>query len=191
MNRASAVAQLKDVYRVLSADLDAAVAYGKANPSAFAHRTLVRSFFALVEGLTFQLRQVTLATLESVPGQLSIAEAALLREVRYRLNSSGEPEESDEFQKMLPTLLFTVRTYVRNHGAQFTPDLSNHGWGALKKAVALRNRITHPKSLADLEIGEQDQKDMVEASIWWKATVLAMLDACDKADAQFGQAQRP
>ena len=181
MTRFEAVNQLKDVYRILSGDLDEIVAYGKANPSAFAHRTLIRTHFALIEGLAFQMRQVTLASLEG-RGLLIPPEVALLKEERYYLNKKGEPESNDNFQKALPNLLFSIRCYVKNHGAAFTPDLESPGWEAMKQLVQIRNQITHPKSTADLHLTDRQLQYVVDGAAWWKSTMLAMFTACDEAD---------
>jgi len=182
MNRAEAVQQLKDVYRVLSTDMDSVMAYVTANPTPFAHRTLIRTYFSLVEGLAFQLRQVTLATLEPHPDRLTAAELSLLREERYSLNKKGEPEASENFQRVLPNLLFTIRCYLKNHGASFEPDVSHHGWQALQHTVAVRNRVTHPKSVSDLTLTEEDLRRLIAASVWWKKTIFEMFDACQEAD---------
>jgi hypothetical protein len=182
MSRAAAVDQLKDVYGILSADMDAVMAYGSTNSTPFFHRTVVRTFFSMVEGLAFQMRQVTLATLEPY-GRLSVEEVALLREERYSLNTKGEPQTKESFQPVLSSLLFSLRTYVKNHGASFAPDVSHHGWQAMQRSVEIRNRVTHPKSVADLSLSEEDQKKLVDASHWWKRTLMEMFDACDRADA--------
>lgn len=100
--------------------------YVAATPTPFACRTLVRTLFSLIEGLAFQLRQVTLASLEAYPGQLTTAEIALLREKRYIRNKQGEPEATENFQRILPNLLFTIQCYLRNHRGSFLPDLSHH-----------------------------------------------------------------
>lgn len=50
MNRAEAVAELKTLWAALSADQDAAVAYGKQNNTPYAQRALIRANFALMEG---------------------------------------------------------------------------------------------------------------------------------------------
>jgi hypothetical protein len=185
MQRAHAVEQLKSMYGILSADMDDAVAYSAKHSNPFAHRTVVRTLFSLIEGLAFQLRQVTIASLEPHAGSLTVPELALLREERYYLNAKGEPEAGENFQKFLPNLLFTIRSYGKNHGATFQADTSTHGWQAMQHAVNLRNRITHPKSVADLTLSEQDQKYLIDASAWWKKTLLEMFDACDTADAEW------
>lgn len=79
MNRAEAVSQLKDVWAILSSDLDAAIQYGRITNTPYAQRAMVRTWFALVEGLSYQLRQVTLATLQNTDF-LSTSEIALLKE---------------------------------------------------------------------------------------------------------------
>lgn len=185
MQRADAVEQLKSVYGILSADMDAAVAYSDKHSSPFAHRTVVRTLFSLIEGLAFQLRQVTVASLEPHSGSLTTAELTLLREERYFLNNKGEPETGENFQRFLPNLLFTIRSYGKNHGATFQADTSARGWQAMQHAVNIRNRITHPKSIADLTLSEQDQRHLIDASAWWKKTLFEMFDACDKADAEW------
>lgn len=187
MQRADAVEQLKSVYKILSDDMDAAVAYSAKHSNPFAHRTVVRTLFSLIEGLAFQLRQVTVASLapHAGSGNLTIAELVLLREERYNLNAKGEPEASQNFQNFLPNLLFTIRSYGKNHGATFRADTSARGWEAMRQAVSLRNRITHPKSVADLTLSNQDQLHLIEAAAWWKKTLLEMFDACDRADAEW------
>lgn len=181
MNRADAVDQLKRVFTVLIKDVDEAVAYGRTNPSPFAHRTLVRTHFALVEGLAYQLRQVTLASLEGTE-LLTLVEVAILKEERYALNAKGHPEVRENFQNFLPNLLFSIRCYTKNHGASYEPNLGHHGWEAMRKAAEVRNRITHPKSDSSLALSEEDLKHFVEAAAWWKATMLEMFAACAEAD---------
>ena len=181
MNRTDAVAQLKRVFTVLSNDLDEIAAYGRANPSPFAQRTLVRTAFALMEGLAYQLRQITLASLAQT-NLLSVVEIDLLKEERHTLNAKGEPETRDNFQAFPRTLLFTIQCYLKVHGATYEPNTSHHGWEAMRKFVGIRNRITHPKSDVDLELSDADMACAVTADAWWRVTILEMLAACNEAD---------
>lgn len=181
MNRSDAVNQLQQVWNILANDLDEILVYGRTNPSPFAHRTLVRTHFALIEGLSFQLRQVTLATLTETEF-LKPEEIFLLKEERYSLNPLGMPEAKDNFQTFLPSLLFSIRSYLKNHGATYQPDLSHHGWNAMRKAIAIRNRPTHPKSESCLVLSDEDLRNFVDAAAWWKKTLLEMFSACKEAD---------
>ena len=172
MNRAEAVAELKAVWAALSADQDAAVASGKESNTPYAQRALIRASFALMEGLSYQLRAVTLASLQSTEF-LAESEVALLREERYTIDEKGMPQTKESFLRFPES---------RNHGAAFEPDVKSSGWQAMRKAAKVRNRVTHPKSAASLELSDQDLTAIQEAAAWWKATMLSMFAACSEAD---------
>ena len=184
MTRAESVNEMKRVFATLVDDLDCALQIGKTDPSQFAHRTLFRTYFAYVEGISFQLRQITLASLEGTE-LLTDSELAVLREERFQLNAKGIPEAKENHQQVLPNLLFSIRCYVKNHGAKYQPDTGHHGWESMGKAVAVRDRLTHPKSGSGLEVAEDDAQVLVEAAVWWRRTLLEMLAACGEADEFF------
>lgn len=188
MIRMDAVYELKRVFTVLNEDLDAALRAGREDPSQFAHRTLIRTYFAFVEGIAYQLRQVTRASLEG-SDLLTQGERALLREERFQLNSKGEPEAKENYQSVLPNLLFSVRCYVKNHGATYSPDTGNNGWDSMKRAIAIRDRIMHPKSAVGLEISDEDSEHFIRAAEWWKRTLMEMFGACGEADVFFRSQQ--
>lgn len=184
MNRPESVDELKSVWKILEADLAAAVDYGQAANTEYAQRALIRAFYAAVEGLTFQLRSVILAS-SGGTGILSASEEALLREERYSLDGTGKPKSSQSFLPFLEGLLFSIRTYVKNHGATYSPDLSGTGWRAMKHATDARNRVTHPKSAASLTLTDHDLLALRSAFDWWHSTMLAMFNACEIADADY------
>lgn len=184
MGRAAAVAELKQVYSILETDLDNALELWRRDQSQFAHRTLYRTYFAFVEGLAFQLRNVTLASLQD-SDLLNPGELALLREEKFYLDQKGVPKAGRNFQSFLPNLLFSIRCYAKNHGASYEPNTGDAGWVAMRKAVDIRDRLTHPKSAAGLEVAESDAKQLVAAAAWWKRTLLEMFAKCGEADEYF------
>jgi hypothetical protein len=186
MDRSAAVEELKHVYAVLGADLDLALELGRRDPGPFALRTLFRTYFAFVEGLAFQLRQVTLASLENTDF-LTHAELAILKEERFQLDRKGIPEPKENFQSFLPNLLFSIRCYVKNHGASYEPNIGVAGWEAMRKAVEVRDRLTHPRSTTGLEVSEHDERYLIMAAAWWKQTLLEMFQACGEADQKFSE----
>ena len=150
MHRPEAVAELKRIYAALKDDFNSAKSAVLLDASGFNKRNLVRTTLALIDGFAFQIRQVTLATLDSTE-LLTDGDRAILREERYQLSSKGQPEVRENYQKALPLILFFLRVYAKNHGAEFTPDTSVNGWNCLQQAVEIRDRVTHPKSLSDLD----------------------------------------
>lgn len=181
MNRAEAVAQLKDVWATLNSDLDDAIQYGDEYHTPYAQRAMVRAWFALIEGLSYQLRQITLASLQDTLF-LSPVEIALLKEERYSINDEGSPRSNEQFLPFPRSLLFSIRMYVKNHGANFEANTKLPGWLAMCRAAKVRNRVTHPKSVSALKLSVEDLKDVSDAVEWWKTTMLGLFTACKEAD---------
>jgi hypothetical protein len=182
MDRRAAVAQLQAVWSILSRDVDTATAYGQIEKTPYAQRALVRAHFALIEGLSYSLRQVTLASLQGTEF-LTDAEVALLREERYSIDEKGRPKTAQQFLKFPDSLLFSIRCYIKNHGAIFDPDTQHPGWSAMRRAVKVRDRVTHPKTAESLDLSNEDLQSFADAAAWWKMTMLAMFAACQEADA--------
>jgi len=186
MTRDQAVRELQATWAVLNADIDEAVAYGRAQNTPYAQRALFRAFFALVEGLSFQLRQITVASLDGIP-LLSEEELFLLKERVHRIDESGRPKSADLYLQFPQSLLFSIGTYVKNHGAQFSVETSGNGWQAFKISCAVRNRLMHPKSSDSLAPTNDELQALTEASRWWHATLLAMFRVCDESDEYWRQ----
>ena len=60
MNRAKAVDDLKETFAILDADVKEVRKISDKEMSAFHVRTSIRTYSALIEGLLYQMRQVTL-----------------------------------------------------------------------------------------------------------------------------------
>ena len=186
VNRSEAVTELQNTWRVLDADLDSAAVAENADESQYAKRALVRAFFAQVEGLSYQLRQVTIASLRDT-GQLSPAEVQLLREVRESIDDRGNVREVTSYLSFPDSVLFSMKIYVKNHGAKFDIDKNHPGWSAFKQATQTRHRVTHPKNAASLEIADSDVRNLETASSWWQEQLLAMFAACHEADTYWSE----
>lgn len=182
MLREDAVRELKSLYSTLQADVTEAQELYNASGNQFARRVLVRAFFAFIEGLAYNLRQVTLASCKELPNA-STAELFLLQEEVHEIDEKGKLRPPRE--KYLATgsgFLFSLRMYPKAHGGKYNPQLGDGGWEAFKYALALRDSITHPKSAAKLEISDDALMNFAKASEWGKSAIRGMFDACDEAD---------
>lgn len=182
MKRAEAVEELKALWKALHDDLVEAAAYAAVKKTPYSDRALLRAHFALVEGFAYALRQVTLVSLRGTD-LLNEDELMLLREERPGLDDQGRLRPSQQFLRFPESLLFSLRCYAKNHGAEFEPDRSGSGWQAMRTAVRIRDRITHPKSTSSLALSDVDLKAFVDAAAWWQDTAFRMFQACDEADA--------
>jgi hypothetical protein len=173
--------ELRATYQILAEDVEAVRALGQADPSQFAVRALIRTYFAFIEGLAHQMRQVAIACAEQDGKLLKSADVGALKEVRYILTDKGEPKEKPDFQKFLPGLLLSIRCFARIHGGDFQADTSDRGWKAMREFVELRNRLVHPKSSAALRIEEPDVEIAMTAAVWFKNTFIHLCEECAKA----------
>ncbi|MCP5420143.1 MAG: hypothetical protein H6969_06570 [Gammaproteobacteria bacterium] len=178
MDRVSAVEELKKSFAIMADDVELVRDMGKSANTPFAQRTLLRTHFAFIEGMSFLLRQVALANSEI----FTAPELATLREESYALNKKGDIEAKPNFQKPLPLILFTFRSYARIHGAKFNPDTSVHGWECMAKYKAVRDRLTHPKSSDDLSLSDEELRYCMNAAEWFKKTMLDLFACCEEAD---------
>ena len=178
MSRGEADDELKRTFSVLAEDIELARAYGKNNNSPYAQRTLLRTHFALIEGVSYLLRQIAIATAEV----FSPAELATLSEKTYTLDKQGNIQERDNYLKALPALLFTLRCYARVHGAIFQLETGSEGWRCMQAYVAIRNRLAHPKKAVDLQLSDAELQECLKAAEWFKTTFKKLLEACEAAD---------
>jgi hypothetical protein len=181
MNRAKAVAELKETFSLLDADFKEVRLRAGEALLEFDVRATIRTFSALMEGLLYQMRQVAIHS-DSDNIFYTPKELAILNEQTFSLNEKGEVTVKESHERALPMLLFTFKQYPKIHGATFSADTGVHGWDSMKNLIKIRNRIVHPKSKKDLQITQEEWKIINLGIDWFHETVKNMFETCDKAD---------
>jgi hypothetical protein len=178
--------ELLPMFRLLvemSLDVEAARAAMVSNDTQFAHRQFVRATFAKLEGFTSTLKEFCLR----LPTNYSAAETALLREEAFSLDDKGEPRVAANHLKLAANIQFAFRMYARFSGLRFSLPTSESEWSDLKLAMAVRNRLMHPRKLEDLMVSEADVEAASRASAWIEAKHLELQElAMDKAAYELG-----
>ena len=151
-------------------------------PTPFALRTLIRTATAYIEGTVYQLRLVCLAALKDAPNYFSPEEAVVLQEKYVTIDNKGNIKEKDDFQKILPSILFTFSLFAKLHNIGFKPEISDHRWDSLKKLFEIRNALMHPKIQSDFEISQQKNQWCFEGLAWFQENLKTLYRACEKAD---------
>ena len=157
---------------------------------AYARRTVVRTIFAALEGLTAFLKWNALERAQREPGLYSVAEVSLLREESYGLGKQGDCTVQERFLPTLENLLFSYRMCTRDLAA---PAFNTQGsqWSQLAIAIRVRNRITHPRSLSDLTVSKAEVTRARLAFLWVSATCMAGLVALRKKLSEAPPAHAP
>jgi hypothetical protein len=140
-------------------------------------RAYVRAALASIEAITFDLKQEALGTPKK--NIFSQSEKALLLEGSYSLDG-GEPRTSCKFLRLEGNFIFAVAIYSRAIGSPFVLEKGNE-WQAFKSAIAVRNRITHPKRPGLLAITDEEIQLVALAYQWVIGTMISSLSAGNAA----------
>lgn len=130
-------------------------------------RSYVRAVFALVEGVTFVMKQFALSVHESGGITFPSAELALLREEQYDLDK-GTPRTQQKFLKVADNMRFAFKMFAEAFQSTYILDTSVHHWQRFLVAIDVRNRITHPKAPDDLIISDDEMRRIQEVAAWYR-----------------------
>lgn len=165
--------------RILLADVIAALERYKAGDSQMSRRDVVRTAFSAIEGLTWTYRQHVLAAAEGT-GIVTGEEKAALAELNYQVTEQGRIASQPRYVSVPATIRLTTRIATKLH-----PDLNiefgTDDWNSLRHAIAVRNRIMHPKRPEDLHIDDADIAKCTAAFFWLLDVMTLAMDAANAA----------
>lgn len=166
----SANAELARLYNVLYTDANQA--FERALRDESARREYVRAVFALVEGITFAMKQCALA---SKNVEFTESERQLLKEHEHVLDENGRVHVRKARLKTTANTRFGLESFARTCRHSRRPNVSGDGWQAFKKALLLRDRLTHPKNAASLQVTDGELLDVTRARSWFTVTFVGLL----------------
>ena len=130
-------------------------------------RAYARAFFAEVEAIVFQLKQIAL---HWSPDSLDPEEQGALAEFVFRVRDDGTVRRVTQSTPMLANVRLAFRYFALAaelpEGDQ--PDFGNNGWEHFQAAVKIRNRVTHPKSVEETQISDADIGSIDAAQGWFR-----------------------
>jgi len=136
---------------------------------------VVRSTFAAVEGASWLCREHVRAIAASMNGLSPLADLAL-RERSYIVTNDGDLVEQVRFVTLSATIRLTIKQAMLIE-PDLSVDFSHVGWARFKSAITIRNRVTHPKTIADLLISSTDMQTINQAFTWMLATTEYVMGA--------------
>ncbi len=118
-------------------------------------RNYVRAVFALVDGFLSALKAYVIEEWKAGRFNPAPSEMPLLLEENYDVDDTGKVRTRAAFIPIKNNVRFTFDIFARAHGVVERPDYSEPGWQAFQTAARVRNRVTHPKVTADLDIADE------------------------------------
>jgi hypothetical protein len=159
--------------KTLALDADECYREMERAQSALSKRNYVRAVFAWSEALSYLFRQTAFQklaeealTVEAIPRLLA------LQEKNYTLNDKGEIVSTRLKASTSSILLFSLKAFSESQGLLLEVDKGGPNWQAYTNALKIRDRITHPKTPADVDLSDKDIKVVGEA----KGMILGYLE---------------
>jgi recombinational DNA repair protein (RecF pathway) len=162
-----AVIELIEVQESLGQDVLVCTKMLEQEDSQFWRRTLVRTSFALIEGVVHRMKHLAFefCSYEKIP--LSRAEVAMLQEEGYELNDKGEAISKVSYMHITKNVKFAFKVLARAYSVNNELKVDDAGWDNFKKALKIRDRLMHPKSSSDLIVNDADVSTVDKAVGWF------------------------
>lgn len=157
-------------------DVMASLERERVQPSQQNRRELVRTIFAAIEGTVWEYR-LHITGIARELDVLTKEQEFALSEVSFQVSDTGKIGKQARFIPL--TSMFRLVTRIaKSLEPEFEVRFDTEGWERFRQAAAIRNRVTHPKRQADLEIEAQDIAICLGAFYWlFDVTEVAMTAA--------------
>ncbi|UVO55535.1 hypothetical protein [Sphingomonas sp. SUN039] len=170
--------------RMLMSDAVAALDRRETNDSQTARRDLIRTLFAFIEGAVWTYREHIREVAASVHGELPPATQLALAELTYSVSETGRVITQPKYLSLTAMIRMTTNL-AGTIAPNLAVDFAGAGWSSLKRAVGIRNRVTHPKSKADLIIEPSDIVATWAAIRWVLGLVEGAMTATVQSQAEY------
>jgi hypothetical protein len=123
-----AALDLSEMFGILARDMRETAAALKADPSQYHRRVAVRGLFALVEAVTYMLKQQILEWIAKGNKRYTIAEIALLKDEAYTLDAQAQRLVHPKFLPTDANFRFAMNLYARDYQPEYALDVADNGW---------------------------------------------------------------
>lgn len=134
-------------------------------------RMYIRVLVTVIESSIARIRDEILEK----ASELEDGERSVLRDIVYELDDAGRVKERPLHAKLAASIKFSIASYCKVHKLEFLPDYAGTGWQSMLRLIKIRNRLTHPKSISDLVVSDEELGVSDQAEVWFRRTWGAML----------------
>ena len=176
---------LKQILALLPALVeDVKTAKEKLDDQQYSRRAYVRALFAMIEGVTYAMKLALFVIARNFGkhSDISIPELVMLKGTTFDLNDKGKVQEKEKHFRIQDNLKFTVKSVNRVLGTSINLGVDTQDWTNFVRTVKIRNNVTHPKSLDDLVISDEDLECIHSVKSWFNEIVAAMMIALKNFD---------
>lgn len=137
----------------------------------FWRRVYVRAVFSYFEAHAFVMRSSCLPRMRPKRGDAeAIFRLALLTDASYQPTKTGRLERAREFRvPFVNSFAFSMRTFAEGAGLtnkEIERFFADNCFNLLQRATKVRDRLTHPKKLSDLDVSNDELLEVTNAYGW-------------------------
>lgn len=158
-----------NLIRVLIGDVIAARERLNTADTQTARRDVVRASLAAIEGEVWLAREHVRETLRNLETLSPLADLAL-REHTYVVTENGTLLEQTR-SVPLPTAVRLIVAQTQTICPDLSVDFTVAGWSNFRRAISIRNRITHPRPENDLNVSVDELNAVGSGLSWLAATI--------------------
>ncbi len=139
------------------------------NDTQFARRSFCRSAFAYIETLVSWMKTIAVEIVADAgmsSGELEVTLISALLDDKPRVDRTGVIKLEPNRLPFLNEVALVVRSIAEKGGRDPAAPFKYSNWDHLQKALSVRHRITHPKSLDDMNLTETDMEH-IRAGLTW------------------------
>ncbi len=148
----------------------------QAGDTQTSRRDLVRTVFAAIDGMAWIYREFVrenIGALELIEPEEDLA----LSEMTYSVTNVGKVVAQKKYISV-PSAIRLASRMISRAVPSFEPDFGGAGWAQFKAATEIRNRITHPKSEADLQIDNLNICACLDGFYWLMELLVEGMEVC-------------
>jgi hypothetical protein len=141
-------------------------------------RNYVRTFFSMVEAISYSTRQILLNRHTQKLIELSSEEIYLLKEKSVEIDPDGKIKTKERYFNFESFFKFTYKTYsIHQKKEPLYKDLMGDiRYRCFKDALEIRNRITHPKGHETILVSKAEYDNMCIAHDWYHNFIITVLE---------------
>lgn len=175
----------RKVFRTLSEDVDKflqtrphptdssmLIILDPTNLSESDRRTLIRSIYAFIEGMSYLTRVDILTDFQE---KLSTFESMAMREINYQVDGDGVVHESKAKIRTIALIKLTFNIATKNLDLGNQIECKGKGFESLSRCIKIRDRLMHPKSSKDLDVSDKEIIDAINAFTWFRDCLYKIL----------------
>ena len=152
-------------------------------------RTFIKIAISLIEAEIYMLKQELLIYCRENKVSLNPEITLLLENKKYEINSNGKIKERLLQVRLKNDIKFVFDqiTTLKNH--RLCRGYDDPDWSKVNITVAVRNRLTHPKSIECMLVSKQEVSDCKLAFNWCIHNLVYFLEQ-DKSDIELKYAKK-